>query len=560
MTPIPILLGFLRDARGGATAIAAAMVTVMTVGGAALLGDHLWLIDQRDTLKTAADAASIAATLEVDRQLADEPDKTDADLKKALEPVAKRYIEFNLAHLPADRLERARDTLKIALDLDRSRRTVGVRAEADLGGTLLSRHLPLLDRYEGPKASRTKAGVESEKSPVEVVLAIDISVSMLNDLQGKYGGTDPSRIKIVKEAASQLVEILDPGGSDRVAVGIVPWHQNVRLDAATARTWKTKGWARYPTRRRYEFPYLKRTFGGPPTWTNSEVPAPAVVQDLPDSAPEAWRGCLDEERMDAIDAVPDLPATSAGLLAKPASSNAFAQAFFPAAGKFVSYQCVDPPTASGPFLLVQIVQRQCFNPSPSGRYSAQRLAAVGERNQWSCKTDAPTILPLSTDRTAIDAAIASLSATGFYTHSALGVLWGHRLLLPSWKSVLGGGAHPVDESDAGAGKVRKAIVLLTDGEDTVCGLDNPGCDDSPLGVARSDACAAAKAAGIEIFVIAAMHPDKVSDALGAALRACSSQSDNPDGSYVFLNNSTQAGLRSAFADIGNQLRTLRRIF
>ena len=67
---LPMLPRFLRNTRGGATAITAVAVTIMSVAGAALVTDHLWLVDQRDTLKAAADAAGVAATLELNRQLA----------------------------------------------------------------------------------------------------------------------------------------------------------------------------------------------------------------------------------------------------------------------------------------------------------------------------------------------------------------------------------------------------------------------------------------------------------------------------------------------------------
>lgn len=58
---------FLRDASGGATAIVAGAVTIMVVGASALLVDHTWLVDQRDVLKSASDAAAVAATIELKR-------------------------------------------------------------------------------------------------------------------------------------------------------------------------------------------------------------------------------------------------------------------------------------------------------------------------------------------------------------------------------------------------------------------------------------------------------------------------------------------------------------
>ena len=139
------------------------------------------------------------------------------------------------------------------------------------------------------------------------------------------------------------------------------------------------------------------------------------------------------------------------------------------------------------------------------------------------------------------------------------MLWGQRLLDHSWKNVWGGAVHPGDPGDRDSENLRKVIVLLTDGDDTHCGSGNPTCAGNALGFSRADACAAAKAVGTEIFVIAAMHPDKVSGALGDSLRACSSQSDNPDGSYVFLNNATPENLEAAFAEIASQLMTTRRI-
>ena len=111
-----------------------------------------------------------------------------------------------------------------------------------------------------------------------------------------------------------------------------------------------------------------------------------------------------------------------------------------------------------------------------------------------------------------------------------------------------------------APEARKAIVLLTDGEDNPCGLQDPGCETNDVARVREVACAAAKEAGTEIFVVAAMLPDNIPGDLGASLRACSSEADNPDGSYVFLNNADAAALEAAFSDIAHQLATIRRIY
>ena len=553
---------FLRDTRAGATAIASAAVTVMTVGGAALIIDHVWLVDQRDVLKTAAEAASLAATLDIDRQLAARPKISDADLKAALEPLAKRYVLVNLAHLPADRLDTAKQSLDkdgaITLTLDRAQRTVSVKVKADLGGTLFSRNLPLLGNYEGPEATIVKAGVQSETTPIEVVLAIDISSSMLWNLAGKNLAGTPeaaksSRMAIVKEAASGLVDILEPNAHNQVALGLVPWHHHVRLRSVDADRWASNKWARYPTERYYGVPYATcnwRQHASP-----SCTPPPAVTQKLPGSPPEKWMGCLDEDRLGSVGTSAKPPTTTDDLLELP-RNNAFAQVFF-SSGYGNSYQCVDRPWPGN------FYSQYCFNPPPGGSFNKvfhNKPFQYELEKQPGCETNTPVVLPLTTDPDQAEQAVGSLSAVGRRTYSALGVLWGQRLLLHSWKGVWSGsGAHPMDPDAPGGDKVRKAIVLLTDGEDTHCGSGVHGCENSRVGVSRADACKAAKQEGIEIFVVAAMAPKWISSKLADGLRACSSEKDSPDGTYVFLNNATPENLKAAFANIANQLRTLRKV-
>ena len=529
----------------------------MTVGAAALVTDHIWLVDQRDVLKTAASAASIAATLELN---------SNPSIKKpALEAVAERYLLVNLTHLPPERLTRAKDTLEVTVnDINRATRTVTVRAEADLGGTLLSRNLPLLDNYEGPESIVVKAGVDSSQSPAEVVLAIDISSSMSWDLAGDNkppAGSQNARIEIVKKAASNLVDIIGPDAHNRVAVGIVPWHNQVRLASATANHWVRKDWAVHPEKRRYEVPYLNCQRFRPATCTN--LPA-GIEETLPGPDHNAWAQCLDEHRV-GTGSTAAQPGTIADRLAPP-SQNPFAQSWFPA-GYGVSYQCLDPQSSGFP---ADLKSQSCYE-LPSGADRVQLRAQHGvdllswftphQRAQhYFCPSQTATILPLSTEPDEIKQAIRALVPAGRLTYSALGVLWGQRLLTPSWKGAWrGSGAHPLDPS-AGEDEVRKAIVLLTDGEDTYCGNRNHGCDDSPVGISRADACQAVKDAGTEIFVVAAMNPQSISSALGQALRECSSAADNPDGTYVFLNNATAESLEAAFADIASQLRTLRKVF
>ena len=217
---------FLKETRAGATALMAVFATLMALGGAAFLTDHVWLVDQRDTLKNAANAASIAATHAMRDELAANPGINTAALKAAVKPVARSHILMNLLHLPEKRYERAKETLVVGLDLNRNAFTVSVDASADLGGFLLSAALGYIDPGT-IEATNVRAGVEASLAPLSVVLAIDVSQSMLLGLDGRSAFGENQRMEIVKKAASDLLDIATPDPNIPVSVGIVPWSAKV---------------------------------------------------------------------------------------------------------------------------------------------------------------------------------------------------------------------------------------------------------------------------------------------------------------------------------------------
>ena len=362
---------FARDTRAAA-GIATAMLIIGFLGAGALIVDHLWLYDQRDVLKTAAEAASSAATLELGKELSKNPNASKEELKAALEPVARRYILVNLSHLPSERLTEAKNTLKVSFEgSDWAQGTVKVTATANLGGTLFSRYLPLLGNYEGPDRIQVEAGFDSDSTPAEVVLAIDISTSIyplvLVDDDEPSAGNQDTRIDIVKDAALNLVDIIKPDADNRVAVGIVPWHTQVRLESDTADYWVRggRGWAVRPKKRRYEVPYLNCDRFRPGTCTN--LPA-GIEETLPDDH-NRWEQCLDEDRMGSgADSTAALPGTIAESLAPPSKNNPFAQSFFPA-GYGISYQCRDPQSPNFP---AGLESQRCYELPPGADWTHLR--------------------------------------------------------------------------------------------------------------------------------------------------------------------------------------------
>ena len=530
------LRDFLRSTVAGSTAIVATVVTIMTIGAGTLLIEHENLVDQRDTLKSASNAASIAMTAEMNRVLASQPNISDDVLTAYLAVIGRRYIELNLMHMDDDRRRRAMESLVLDIALNRNAGTLNVEVTADMGGFVMAAALPLFDELaeSGPTEART--GVEQAIPPAEVVLALDVSGSMNHRVGRNQAAQDghESRMDVVKRAAINIVDVLKPSALHRVAIGVVPWAAAVRLEADTAGEWERRGWVRQATSRHYGLPY--RSVGE----------APAGIDELVTHSPWPWLGCLDGHRLGAVGTHAALPAVSR-MLDLPAI-NTFAMGFF-MAGPEQAYTCLQPRPDV-------MLSQACFTTLSEG---AERTRYIRRAEQSPCNAAYPTMLPLSTDHVRIKATINALRPGGGTTYSGLGVLWAQKMLSPEWKAVIGGdGIHPVDSAIDHGGDVRKAIVLLTDGDDTYCGRNNTNCANSAIGVSRDEACSLAKAQGIEVFVIAAM-PD-VSSAMAEQLRDCSSEAEDSDGRYAFLNTASVESLEAAFADIAAQLASVRRVY
>ena len=544
------LSDFARDTRGGATSIVATLVAVMVVAAAALIVDHNWLYGQRDIIKSASDSAAVAATIEMRRPGILDKYKTDKELEDHLKEVVKNYMLLNLTHLSAEQFEEAKDSL-VVLEAkpDRKAKSVSVKVSADLGGTLFSRDLPIMGEYKGPEQIGGEAAVEGVSNPIELVLAIDVSGSMGRRLDGEVaeGDGSDSRMEIVKGAAQTLVGIVGPDEDKRIAVGLVPWQAQVRLEESMRREWERRSWAKYPKKR-----HFGATYKCNPANSCTSL---AEDQDLPPSPPETWLGCLDEQRVDGTGHA-KLP-NEAALLNLPSEQNAFAQGIFPAYNGW-AYDCFKPSVTDS--LGSEFGLQLCYGTKSA---DAHRWVFDNFAAQKYCVADMLSILPLTTDEGRANDEISKLKRIdGGQTYSALGILWGKRLLEPGWKSVLGAAddaVHPVDPASENGKGVRKAIVLLTDGEDNQCGGGDRSCTRNKVGIPRETACELAKKAGIEIFVIAAMDQKEVSGGLADSLRKCSSQADNPTGKYVFINNTSKQDLEDAFADIANQLTIFRRV-
>ena len=216
------MIGFLRQTRAGATTLVAATVAIMSVMGVALISDHLWLVSQRDLLKSASSAASLAVTIKLSELSGQTPTPSDADIQATLQPLAERYVRLNVLGNLKEALQP--DDITVALAIDRGAGTVAVTTTAPLGSTLLDS----IHGYPGSGAITVGSGAEQMQEAIWTVLAIDISRSMSDGLDGSYGAAPPNRrIDIVQAAAKDFIDVLGPDAAKNIAIGVVPWARGV---------------------------------------------------------------------------------------------------------------------------------------------------------------------------------------------------------------------------------------------------------------------------------------------------------------------------------------------
>lgn len=193
---------------------------------------------------------------------------------------------------------------------------------------------------------------------------------------------------------------------------------------------------------------------------------------------------------------------------------------------------------------------------PSTSYVGWNYAPTGN----PCLTN--TILPLTSDKTALHDSIDALTATGS-TGGQVGIGWGWYLLSPNWSYLFPAESQPAAYN---APDLHKIVVIMTDGE-----LNSPYCN----GVIAKDAttgsgntsdhincnatngntysqgeqmCDAMKAAGIEIYTIG-FEVDQYPNGQ-ALMEYCAT-----DASH-FYNSQNGADLMAAFLAIAQNVKAL----
>jgi len=173
---------------------------------------------------------------------------------------------------------------------------------------------------------------------------------------------------------------------------------------------------------------------------------------------------------------------------------------------------------------------QDYDTKDGGSYSSstQQYPAF-----WCSQSSLAEVMPLTSDWTALEARIDSMTPVG-NTNVTIGAVWGWSTLTP---------ASPFTEAKpATEPRLKKYMILLTDGDNTENRFTATGND---IDARTSLACTNAKAAGISLYTI------RVIDGDAALLRGCASD----PSMYYDVQNAAQ--LDPIFKAIANEISAVR---
>jgi len=151
------------------------------------------------------------------------------------------------------------------------------------------------------------------------------------------------------------------------------------------------------------------------------------------------------------------------------------------------------------------------------------------------------VLPLTTDINSVKAKIDSMTASGA-TYIPAGLAWGWRML---------DSKQPYDDISNSQADRKRAIVLMTDGENTLS-LDQPyhnGSDWDAANGLTAELCTAIKKEGIQMFSVA--YRLSATSKTKNVLRVCATSES------FFFDASNTSDLEQAFEDIGRSLYEVR---
>ncbi|MGB7205163.1 MAG: TadE/TadG family type IV pilus assembly protein, partial [Anderseniella sp.] len=397
-------IGKLKKDQSGSVAMLLAVSAIPIVLAAGVAVDYGNASQVQAHLQTATDAAALAAGREANKTATE------------LETIARRYFDSNYA----TQENAPQPTMSLSIDANGY---IKISSQVNVKNYLTS-----IAGYEYTNV-KASAQVQKDANGLEVVLVFDNTGSMANQ----------SRLSTLKVAARDFVNILfgPRETADTLKIGVVPFSQFVNVGPDKSdKAWLDKSGLN---------PYSKANFTNT-NWHNWKA--------WNQISNRSWTGCV-ESRAGAL-SVSDAPAdinNGATLFPpafapdEPGDSNFNNDAYISVGGTTVRYKnnyLADSSTTS-------VEARQMHQ----AKYKNASVTTTSRGPDLGCNIQ--PIMALNNVKQPILNTLEAMQASG-YTHVAEGVGWGLRVL---------SSAEPFTEGvPYSEDKITKAMVLLTDGENT----------------------------------------------------------------------------------------------
>jgi Flp pilus assembly protein TadG len=532
--------GFRRDERG-VTAVLFSIVFAIVFFVAAIALDYAGATKEQARQQAAVDAAALAASqyLGLENQDEDGPE------------YARRFFKENMgAHSSAE--------IEVRLDADAGI----IEAAADnkyltwLMKAILPVHLRTATLDVGARATVIKGG------RVEVALALDNSGSMAG-----------SKLTTLQAAARDLVAILFAGedSTGDLRIGVVPFAASVNVGPGNAEA----GWIYRGAENALRYPLFTGTAsrfdmlaGINRTWAGCTEARPSPY-DVNDAIPDGDNTDTVFVPLFAPDEPDDVNAAAAGYSTTGSNTDGYANNYITDFGGTCpapELECVSWRTRNGvtscrtwankPIGVAEAQSRSCKYAGTSP--SSFEGSASGPNA--ACTT--PALLPLTTDRVAVENKITDLVANG-NTNIAEGASWAWRVLSPT---------APFMEGRSYSDRTnRKIMIVMTDGDNylqsksqhnkSVYAAFGLGAQNRLGGTHTQNgfmnvlnqktlaACSNAKSEGITIYTIA--FGTEISNAGLSLLRSCAT---DPNRAFIATNESA---LIETFRAVAREISKLR---
>ncbi len=581
-TSLGALRHFGRDDRGNIAVLFAAAIVplVLAMGGAA---DIARFTRYRTELSNAVDSAALALARRGEDDTATQATKFVSDYVDGLDLEDSKFA--------IDDITVTKTTNGFHVDAAATMDTIFLAFTGFAGGSFSSMNMDI------------QAEVVSSSNRVELALVLDNTGSMNcgSVVSGSCTGNwsspgSSSRIAGLKNAAQKLIDVLmtdEALAEDFVKVGVVPFEGAVNIKNASLDyswlDWNDIAQAKYNGRNFNDYdldtsndPCTTTSSGGSHhhhgsggttttcTQTTERVGHKWLFDQLhaKDSSVE-WAGCV-EMRAEPYDQNDTAPTASN-------PDTLFVPFFWPDEpdsdnnnGDYYTNNYLDDDTSS--------------NGSSAQKYTQKYLSANVNWQSGKKDTSFPyesgpnygcprPVLPLTDDKNAVESSIDNMVAyPAMGTYIPTGLAWGWRVLSPGAPFTEG-----VGPSDQYFDKTVKAIVLLTDGENSVTGMsnhnksifsgynyiglnvdgdyrlgsDNASTAEANLNAKTASLCENVKQAGIRLYTITFGDIPSAAESL---MHDCASIEK---GERLYYHAPSNSELQSIFYSIGQDLSDIR---